>query len=102
MSLAPSVFVRDDVLRFGKIGGARVLSRDQVTRFNQNPVGGCVMTVTGVIVRGITVETSGERIDPGTRTDAGLAAVQTGAVCVRAAGAKVRAIYAIASEPAGV
>lgn len=102
VSLAPGVFVRDDVLRFGKIGGARVLCRDQVTRFHQNSVGGCVMTVTGVIVREITVETSGERIDPGARTDASLAAVQTGSVCVRAAGAKVAAIYAIASEPAGV
>ena len=32
MTLAPGVFVRDDVLRFGKIGGTQVQRRDQVIR----------------------------------------------------------------------
>ena len=31
MSLAPGVFVRDDVFRFGKIGGALVLAENRVT-----------------------------------------------------------------------
>ena len=49
--LAPGAFVRDDVLRFGKIGGARILRRDQITRLNQNSVRGYVMNVAAVIVR---------------------------------------------------
>jgi len=50
MTLAPGVFVRDDVLRFGEIEGALVLGRNQVTRVHQNSMRGYVMTVTGVIV----------------------------------------------------
>ena len=34
MTLAPGVFVRDDVFRFGKIQSALVLGRNQVTRFH--------------------------------------------------------------------
>ena len=60
------------------------------------------MTVAAVIVRGRTREISGEWIDPGARTDAGLAAVQTGAVCIGAAGAKMAAAYTIASKTACV
>src|SRR4051812_23546982 len=51
MTLAPGVFVRDDVFRFGKIGGAYVLGRNEVTGFHQNSVRGCVMNVAGVIIR---------------------------------------------------
>jgi hypothetical protein len=54
MSLAPSAFVRDDVFCFGKIGGARILCRDQVTGLHQNPVRRYVMTVPGVIIRCLT------------------------------------------------
>ena len=75
MTLAPGVFVWDDVFRFGKIEGALVLGRDQVTRVHQHSVRGCVMTVAGMIVGCRTYKAPGERIDPGARTDAGLAAV---------------------------
>jgi hypothetical protein len=61
------------------------------------------MTVACVVVRGITRrKTSRERIDPGARTNAELAAIQAGAVCVRAAGAKTIAAYTIASKAARV
>jgi hypothetical protein len=38
MTLAPSVFVRDDVLRFSKIRRSRVQRRVQVVNVNQNSV----------------------------------------------------------------
>ena len=50
MTLAPGVFVRDDILRFGKIEGALVLGRNQVIRVHQHSMRGCIMTVTGVII----------------------------------------------------
>ena len=76
MSLAPGALMWDDVFRFGKIGSVRILRRDQITGIYQNPVRCYVMTVAAVIVRCITRrETSGERIDPGTRTDPTLVAV---------------------------
>ena len=75
MTLAPGVFVRDDVLRFGKIGGALVLGGNQVSRLYQHSVRRCVMNVAAVIIRRGTVEASGEGIDPCARTYAGLAAV---------------------------
>src|SRR6476659_6061314 len=61
-----------------------------------------VMTVAAVIVGCRTGETPGEWVNPGARTDASLTAVQTGAVCVRAAGAQVIAAYAFAPETAPV
>ncbi|PYJ24498.1 MAG: hypothetical protein DME89_13550 [Verrucomicrobia bacterium] len=60
------------------------------------------MNVAAVIVCSRTYETSGERIDPGARTDAGLAAIQTGPICIGAAGAEMAAAYTVASKPAGV
>ena len=75
MTLAPGVFVRDDVFCLSKIGGARVLRRDQVIRFHQNSMRRYVVNVTAVIVRLRTWENTGEWIDPGARTDAPLAAV---------------------------
>ena len=75
MTLAPGVFVRDYVFRFGKIGGALVLVRNQVTRFHQNSVRRCVMTVAAVIVGCRTWENSGEWIHPCARTNTGLAPV---------------------------
>jgi hypothetical protein len=75
VTLAPGVFVRDNVFRFGKIGGAYVLGRNQVTRLHQNPVRRYVVTVAAVIVGCRTWENPGEWIDPCTRTDAALAAV---------------------------
>ena len=50
MTLAPGVFVRDDVFRFGKIGGAWVLGGNQVIRLHQNSVRRYVMTVPTMIV----------------------------------------------------
>ena len=61
-----------------------------------------VMSVAAVIVRCRTWKISGEWIDPGTRTDSGLAAVQTGAVRIGTAGAKVIAADTIASKAARV
>jgi hypothetical protein len=64
------------------------------------------MNVAGMVVRAsgrVTCrEISGEWIDPGTRTDTGLAAIQTGAVCIGAAGAEMAAAYAIASKTTAV
>ena len=75
MTLAPGVFVRNDVFRFGKIDGAYVLGVIQVVNVNQNSMRGYVMNVTAVVVRCRTWENSGEGIDPRARTDAALAAV---------------------------
>jgi len=50
MRLAPGVFVRDDVLGFGKVRRSRVERRVQVVNINQNSVRRCIMTVPGVIV----------------------------------------------------
>ena len=75
MTLAPGAFVRDDVFRFGKIGCPRVLGSAQVGDVNQNSVSRCVMSVAGVIVRCVTREIPGERVDPGARTDQVLGAV---------------------------
>ena len=51
MTLAPSAFVRDDVIRFSKIGRAWVHRRAQVININQNSVRRYVMNVAAVIVR---------------------------------------------------
>ena len=51
VSLAPGVFMPHHVLCFGKIGGARILRREQVVRFNQNSVRRYVMNVAGVVIR---------------------------------------------------
>src|SRR6266513_6238400 len=51
MTLAPRVFVRDDVLRFGKICRSRVQRRVQVVNVNEDSMRRYVMTVAGVIVR---------------------------------------------------
>lgn len=63
MRLAPGVFKRGNVSSFAKIGGARILRRDQVTRIHQDPVRYGVMIVTGVVVR-VRWESSSEGIDP--------------------------------------
>jgi len=63
MTLAPRVFVRNDVFRFGKIQSALVLGRNQVTRFHQDPVRYAVVDVAAVVV-GVRWERARERIDP--------------------------------------
>jgi hypothetical protein len=50
MTLAPGVFVRDDVLSFSKIRRTRVQRRVQVVNVNQNSVRRYVMSVAAVIV----------------------------------------------------
>jgi hypothetical protein len=51
VGLAPGAFMRDDVIRFGKIGGTRILRRDQIVRLHQNSVRRYVMNVAAVVVR---------------------------------------------------
>jgi len=63
--LAPSVFGRCDILRFGKIGRTLVQRCVQVIDLNANPVRYAVVIVAGVVV-GIRQKVAGERIDPGT------------------------------------
>jgi hypothetical protein len=54
MRLAPDAFVRDDVIRFGKILRPRVQGCIQIVNVNQHSVRRYVMTVAGVVVRCIT------------------------------------------------
>ena len=75
MCLAPRVFVRANVCRFGKIGGTLVEVCVQVVDLHADPVRHAVMVMTVVIVRA-GLERACERIDPGARADAGLAAIQ--------------------------
>ena len=63
MRLAPGVFERSNVSGFAKIGRARILPRDQVTRFHQDPVRHRIVAVAAVVVR-VRWECSGERVDP--------------------------------------
>ena len=102
MTLAPGVFVRDDVFRFGKIGGVLVLGYNKVIRDHQDPMRGYVMTVTAVIVGCRTYEKSSEGIDPCARTNASLVTIQAGVICVGTAGPKMGTTYTIASKVAGV
>jgi len=61
------------------------------------------MNVAGMVIRvWVLREIPIEWIDPRARTDAVLPAVQTGAVCVRAAGAEMIAAYTVASKVARV
>jgi len=76
MRLAPREFMRADVGGFAKVGRAGVLPRDQVTRLHQDSVRYAVVIVAAVVVR-VRWERSGERIDPCTRTDAALVAIQS-------------------------
>ena len=74
MRLAPCVLVRSYILRFGKVGRALVQVLVQIIDFNPDPMRYAVVCVAAVIVcRGW--KSPGERIDPGARTDAGLATV---------------------------
>ena len=51
MRLAPAVFVRGDILRFGKVGRALIQRCVQIIDFNQNPMRYTVVAVAAVIVR---------------------------------------------------
>jgi hypothetical protein len=46
MSLAPGVFMRSDILRFGVIGRSRIRRCIQIGRFHQNPVRRAIVRVT--------------------------------------------------------
>lgn len=67
MRLAPAVFVRGHVLRFSEIGRALVERGVQVISLNDNPVRYAIVRMTAVVVRVRRIRT-GERIDPGART----------------------------------
>jgi hypothetical protein len=49
--LAPGVFVRSDILRFGEIGRARIERCVQIINLNQNPVRNAVVCMAAVVVR---------------------------------------------------
>ena len=74
MSLAPGVFVRGHVLRFGKIGRAWVQCGIQIIDLHQNPVRHAIVVVAAVIVRR-RWKVASEWIDPCTRTDLVLVAI---------------------------
>ena len=50
MRLAPGVFMRGNVLRFGKIGRARILRWIQVAGLHQDSVRRASVVVAGVVV----------------------------------------------------
>ena len=69
MRLAPSVFVRSEVLPFGKIARAGIERCVQVIDVNNDPVRYLVVHMAGVVVRRCLRisprEEAGKRIDPG-------------------------------------
>ena len=75
MRLAPGIFMRADIGGFAKISRTRIFARDQITRLHANPVRHAVVMVAAVVV-GIRWEGTGKGIDPGTRADAVLVAVE--------------------------
>ncbi len=74
MRLAPCVLVRSDILGFSKIGRAWIQVLVQIIDLNPDPMRYTVVRMAGVVVRG-GWESTGERVDPGARTDAALAAI---------------------------
>ena len=75
MSVAPGILVWTNVSGFAKIGRAGILCCVQVTVLHPDPVRHPIMMMAAVIV-GVRWKRSGERIDPGARTDAVLVAIQ--------------------------
>ena len=75
MRLTPGVFVRADVSGFAKIGRTRILCWVQVAALHPDAVRDAVVLMAAVIV-GVRWKGSGERIDPGARTDAVSVAIQ--------------------------
>ena len=75
MRLTPAVLVRTKVSGFAKIGRTRVLCWVQVADLYPDPVRNAVVNVA-VMVVGVRWKGSGERIDPGARTNAVLVAIQ--------------------------
>ena len=77
--LAPRVLVGSDILRFGEVRRALIQVLVQIIDFNPDPMRYTVVRMAAVVVRGRR-KSAGERIDPGARTDAALAAIQAGGV----------------------
>ena len=73
--------MRANVGGFAKITCPWISPWQDITRLNQDAVRNAVVNVSAVVVR-IRWERSGERIDPGTRADAVLIAIQAGNVRV--------------------
>ncbi len=66
IGLAPGIFMRSDILTFGKIGRARILRRVQVAHCHRDPVRGGCMRVAGVVRRAWrSREYAGKGIHPG-------------------------------------
>ena len=51
MRLAPGVFTRGDILRFGEIGRAYIERCIEVVHFHENPVRHAVVHVAGMVIR---------------------------------------------------
>lgn len=73
--LAPGVLMRGDVGCFGIIRSARILSWNQVSHVSQDPMRHTIVVVAAVII-GVRGERAGKGIDPCTRADAILVAIQ--------------------------
>ena len=74
MVLAPRVLVGSDILGFGEVRRAWIQVLVQIIHLNPDPMRYTVVRMAAVIVRG-RWKSAGEGIDPGARTDAGLAAI---------------------------
>src|SRR6267143_2160145 len=90
VGLAPGVFMRSDVLRFGVIGRAWIQRRVQVAPLHQKPVRDASFSVARVL-RCARWEGTGKGIHPGARTQATLSYIQARTVRVRTSYAKMRA-----------
>src|ERR1700751_593351 len=96
--------MRRDILAFGEIGCARVLSRVQIARRDREPVRCAGMCVPAMIVRA-RWEDAGKRVHPCSRADSGLLIVQAGWVRMGKAGTKMGALRTptgVAAHVAGV
>src|SRR4029077_3462345 len=88
MRLTPGVFMRSDILGFGKIRSAGVLRRIQIAARYCDPVRGADVSTAGVTVGRGWVFTC-KWVNPGARAYAVLIRIQTGAVRIGTARAEV-------------
>ena len=103
MRLAPAIFVWGDVLRFSEIGRPCVERGVQVVSLNNDPVGHAIVRVTTMVVPVRRVST-GERIDPGARTQV-WPRIKTGGIGVGAPRAQIgasRATAGVAAKTTGI
>jgi hypothetical protein len=74
MRLAPAVFARGDILRFGKIGRALIKCCVEIVDFHENAMRHAVVVMTAMIVRRRR-KVASEWIDPRARTNLVLIAI---------------------------